>query len=85
MSTDKVICDECGWHGGARQLLRATNPFDRDNDIYGCPSCLTASGLLYACEFKDCWNKVTCGTPVPGGYAQTCGKHAPEVLPEKRL
>ncbi len=79
MSTNKLKCDECDWHGTKAEMLKAPNPFCQVDDIYGCPRCFVVNRLTYACEHADCWGDANCGTPTPDGYAQTCGKHIPTV------
>lgn len=29
------------------------------------------------CDEPGCMDQISCGTPIPGGYRQTCGKHQP--------
>lgn len=77
MATEKLICTECGWHGTTDMMLEAPNPFMPDDVVTGCPDCRAVSCLVFACEHADCWREVSCGTPTPSGYAQTCGEHAP--------
>jgi hypothetical protein len=82
MATNKLICEECGWHGTMATRLTAVNPFCAEDEVSGCPNCFAVSQLVYACEHEDCWREVGCGTPTPNGYAQTCLEHRPvERLP----
>lgn len=77
----RVICTErrCGWRGLEGDVLQAANPFDVDDQINGCPKCHSVDSIVVACDEPDCWQQSTCGTPVTGGYRQTCGKHVPKV------
>lgn len=78
MSTDKLICEECGWRGTESEMLTAPNPFDHTAEIYGCPNCRNVDTLICACEHEGCWRGVSAGTPTTdGGYTQTCHEHAP--------
>lgn len=74
----KYTCSECDWHGF--DALRAPNPFDVAEDILGCPKCKSAETLRVACDELECWREVTCGTPTPRGYRQTCGEHRPQTV-----
>lgn len=77
MSSDKLLC-ECSWRGTQKEVLRAPNPFDPDDELWGCPRCRTPGGMRVACDEPECWNEVCCGTPTPTGYRQTCSKHRPK-------
>jgi hypothetical protein len=58
-------------------LLTAINPFDPEDIIRSCPLCKSIDAARVACDEPDCWRDASCGTPVPNGYRQTCGKHRP--------
>ena len=77
----KLKCMElkCTWHGLQERLLIASNPFNKNEEIYGCPKCQSINSLALACDEPGCWQSVTCGTPTEDGYRNTCGKHAPHV------
>ena len=77
----KVICEECSWHGLATELLSAPNPFDPTEAVSGCPKCMSINTAAEACDEDGCWAESCCGTPTPGGYRRTCGRHMPR--PEK--
>lgn len=83
MSSDKCICEVCHWEGVNEEVLSAPNPFDAQDVVYGCPKCNSVDSMLPACEHEGCWRRVTCGTPTPDGYAQTCEKHVPKKAGEK--
>ena len=76
----KLICNErrCNWHGSDAEMLKATNPFDPEDEIVGCPECKSVDSLVLACDEPGCWEEVSCGAPVNGGYRQTCYKHMPK-------
>jgi len=77
---EKCVCDCCGWTGLESALLKGINPFDPEDEIYGCPQCkCVRSTVLGACMAADCWDVATCGTPTPDGYKRLCGKHYREV------
>ena len=77
--TTKQTCGVCDWHGTSDEVLRAPNPFDPDEVLWGCPKCKSVDQLYLVCDEPDCWDTVSCGTPTPNGYRSTCGKHRPEV------
>ena len=79
----KTICNDCVWRGDDLELLREENPFEKNDFLYACPNCKSIFGLRVACDEPECWNEVTCGTPTPNGYRQTCGKHAPKINREE--
>lgn len=76
-------CKVCGDIIKAKDMLKAANPFDPDDEILGCPSCKTASGdgeWMELCEREGCGKEATCGTPLKGGgYLRACFKHFKEV------
>jgi hypothetical protein len=75
MANNKWVCAECGWYG--THFLTAPSPFDPEHILIGCPSCKSVDTLRLACDEKDCWCEVTCGTPTADGYLRTCGMHVP--------
>lgn len=79
MTDLKIKCNECVWRGLESEMLTAPNPFDADDSIIGCPQCKSVNSLFNACDEPGCWLSVSCGTPTPGGYRSTCGKHQPKL------
>jgi hypothetical protein len=78
MATNKVMCEECNWHGTFDQVLHGKNPFAKGEEIIGCPECHAPEMIICVCEIDKCRLPASCGTPLSdGGYAQTCGKHVP--------
>lgn len=75
--TQKWLCTECGWVGYDEELLRAANPFDKDEEIAGCPRCKAIGAIGSCCDEPNCSRPSTCGTPTKDGYRHTCGKHRP--------
>ena len=74
--SEKVICEECEWHGTIPEIVLVPDP--GGDDIWRvCPVCRTPEHLVPACERVRCWREVSCGTPTVDGYAQTCGEHVP--------
>ena len=74
----KVICNECYWRGHESKILNAPNPFDIDDTIIGCPVCKSVDSLECVCDESKCYSRVSCGTPTPDGYRNTCGNHKPK-------
>lgn len=74
----KTVCHCCDWRGMASDLLRAPSPFDPTDELVACPNCKQLDELIVACDEDGCWREATCGTPVDGGYRQTCFDHAPK-------
>lgn len=72
-------CKVCGWSGMAEQFLTAPNPFNAVDTINGCPNCLEVSEVEMLCDMPDCKQAVSCGTPTPSGYRNTCSEHAPNL------
>lgn len=77
MANPKMACQECDWQGLSDERLVVPNPYDNDSDIFVCPSCKVANCCRMACDEDYCWERVTCGTPTPKGYRQTCRAHRP--------
>jgi len=77
---EKLVCHElrCMWHGLDTEVLRAPNPFQQGDELWGCPVCRDVGTLMQACDEPDCWELTTCGTNTPFGYRRTCGKHRPK-------
>lgn len=71
----KQRCDECGWRGTDDQVLRAPNPFDPEDTLYGCPDCKQVECLRRACDDPECWEFASCGWPDGDRYRTTCGPH----------
>jgi len=79
----KMACSECDWKGIEKEMLCAPNPFELDENIYGCPSCKEINTIFIACDEPDCWERATCGTPTNEEYKITCGKHMPQKAHNK--
>ena len=79
---ERVICDQCGWHGLWSEKLTATHPFDSRDVVVGCPRCKSVDSLLVACDEPGCWNETTMGTSTPQGYRMTCHEHNPDLKQE---
>lgn len=73
----RFICEECGWRGADAELLRASNPFDPDEGMVGCPDCKEPNSMVFACDEPGCWAQVSCGTSTATGYRSTCYRHKP--------
>jgi len=85
MSHNKWMCGDwrCGWVGSSADALKATNPFDTSDEIWGCPKCKTAGVLVAACDEPGCNKCGSCGTPTDDGYRLTCFIHRPELDRER--
>lgn len=75
----KWLCEECGWVGQNADLLKASNPFEHDDILVGCPQCRSANCIVRACDHLGCARAASCGTPTDAGYRHTCGEHRPEI------
>jgi hypothetical protein len=87
MSRDELKrweCENCGTITFKKDLLRAANPFDREeDDVAGCPSCRVVFGenIHEICDEPGCDEHAHCGWPTGnngdefGGYRRTCGAH----------
>ena len=78
--TTKQRCanSHCDWCGTSDEVLKAPNPFDPINEIWGCPECKDVNSMYLVCDEPGCWEPVSCGTPTPDGYRSTCHCHAPK-------
>lgn len=74
---EKVICEECGWQGEGKDVLRAPNPFDPEEQMSGCPYCHSVESLVRACDGPGCWEPAAYATPVANDYRYTCFRHRP--------
>lgn len=77
MSSNRLRCTACKHQFMRHVMLVADNPFDDTDEIHGCPNCFAAEHIELLCEVNGCERPASCGTPVVGGYAQTCGEHMP--------
>jgi hypothetical protein len=77
MTTTRIICNECDWHGEEVEALTAPNPFVIGDVIRACPNCKTIDQFAPCCEHAGCGRHASAGTPTPEGYAQTCYEHRP--------
>ena len=80
MSTSKYICNTCKAYFNNNEKLRADNPFDSEEWIYGCPHCFTVDDFSILCDEPNCKLKVTAGTPTAHGYRTTCSTHKPRSV-----
>ena len=71
-------CTECNKIFEMDEILKAENPFYKQELIYGCPECFSIDSFLVICDEVGCKDVVTCGTPTKEGYRGTCGKHKPK-------
>lgn len=71
-------CRECEEVVADADLLRAANPFDSEDIVFGCPACKSVSSFVGACDELGCKRQSSSGTPTPdGGYRSTCYDHRP--------
>lgn len=61
--------------GPVKQVLRATHPFEPQEEVWGCPKCRDIGTLKSVCDAPHCTQFYTCGWPSPKGYRQTCFEH----------
>ena len=71
----RVICESCAWVGKEGDLLRAPNPFDPSESLYGCPECFNVECFRYMCDEPGCDFAASCGWLSADGYRNTCGQH----------
>ena len=72
-------CEECREVMDENDFLKAKNPFDKTEEIYGCPNCKTIDSFVQICDVEGCNIEATCGTPTKDGYRRTCGFHQPDA------
>jgi len=70
----------CGWIGIPSEVPFAPSPFDPDETLDACPQCHRVNDMRQCCDEPECFAEATCGTPTPGGYRRTCGKHMPREV-----
>lgn len=75
MAERKWKCVSCDNISLETELLRATNPFDKDETIEGCPICKSVFGFTEICDEPECTREASCGFPVANGYRRTCYQH----------
>jgi hypothetical protein len=68
-------CSECDAIFPDSEWLKAPNPFEPAEELYGCPSCKNVNCAERACDEPECKRTVTCGWPTLRGYRTTCGDH----------
>lgn len=71
----KYRCNECGDYCEDKELLVATNPFDGEEMIYGCPQCKCVNEMVRVCDHAGCRDDATCGMPTEKVYKHLCGFH----------
>jgi hypothetical protein len=74
---EEWLCKEC--NSIHVNPLYATNPFDKEDYIIGCPSCKEINTLEQACQYKGCTRLSTAGIPNIYGYRYlwVCSEHIP--------
>lgn len=73
---DRWLCNECGRICSDGEYLKAKNPFNKQDDIIGCPHCFAVDTLVGCCDEPTCKSESTCGWPDHNGkYRRTCGQH----------
>jgi len=80
MSAAKLVCEDqkCNWCGPEDDVLKAPNPFEPEEIVWGCPRCHEIETIVGACEVEGCCRPSTSGTPTHDGYRRTCIDHIPE-------
>ncbi len=73
----RMVCEECGARI-AGTVLSATNPFDPEDVITGCPNCKSVNRLRTTCDEPECWEPDTMGIGTTKGYRRTCWEHRPK-------
>lgn len=75
LEKNKCKCKECNWKGFYEDVLKAPSPFDKNDEIYGCPICKVVNEIEPICEHPSCWRTATNGGPVDGEYKSACFEH----------
>src|SRR5690606_22367208 len=71
----RVRCNTCEWVYTMDHALRAPNPFDPSESIYGCPNCKSVEDFVRLCDRVGCDNAGSCGQSTPDRYQVTCYDH----------
>lgn len=79
LEKDKHYCMICEVIVRSINILHAVNPFDKTQDIEGCPNCFSIDKFIPVCDEPGCKLVYSSGTPTDSGYRCTCYKHAPKV------
>lgn len=69
------LCAECRDIVSTGEILHAASPFDKDDELDGCPHCGATNSLNLLCDEPGCRALVMTGWPSPQGYRSTCGQH----------
>jgi len=81
IESGKIKCTECGWIGKMADADEVTDPRPLPDTVpetwWVCPECRTPENFRILCDEPGCQFDVSCGTPTPDGYRQTCHDHAP--------
>lgn len=65
----------------ATEKLVAPHPFIEGAEIFGCPYCQRCEeGFMPLCDYGDCTDPTSGGTPTPEGYQFFCYKHLRKYL-----
>lgn len=73
------LCTQCLKRVAYTDILLAENPFDKDDNLTGCPHCRSVNPFVPACEHEDCANDTSCaGVGIGEKYVYTCTKHRKE-------
>ena len=71
----KLVCNECLCQTDSKSILTAPNPFDKNDEIMGCPKCKCVNNMRTACDEPGCWEEDTLGIPTEDGYRRVCYLH----------
>ena len=79
----KVGCKNvrCNWRGASLWLSRGVNPFDKTEEITGCPECHGINTCEQVCDVDECQEFASCGWISPEGYQHTCRPHMAPKFP----
>ncbi len=75
----KLSCQECGWAGEYTDVLKARNPFQKQDVLTACPKCRSMR-LETVCDHEGCKKFAGCGTLTEEGYRWTCFEHRPKPV-----
>ncbi len=72
----KWQCKECKKHHLESELLKAANPFDAEQVVWGCTECKCVDCFDEICDEPECKQPASCGFPEKEDYRRTCYQHS---------
>jgi len=78
-STNKYKCGCCDTISIVGDILKAPNPFNVHDELWGCPHCFAAEDFLRVCDGNGCNSTSVAGIPISDMYLFLCRDHASEL------